>query len=75
MLSNNEKSIFIIAYFLGTSDRDIATGGDPGESKEAAYQAIAYMLDEFGFNHDQLLDAIKFIKELNIISQIVGKEI
>lgn len=75
MLSNNEKSIFIIAYFLGTSDRDIATGGDIGESKEAAYQAIAYMLDEFGFNHDQLLDAIKFIKELNIISQIVGKEI
>lgn len=72
--TDNEKSIFITAYFLGTVARDIALGMEENKANHGGMRAISLMLNEFGLEYVNKALIDKFTKEMNELSIIINKE-
>lgn len=74
MLTKDEKALFIMAYFLGTMDRDILSGTKRDIATRAGTKAMNYLLEEFGLSHEREEEAVDFVKELDQVSRILSKE-
>jgi len=74
MLSNREKALVIVAYYKGTGDNDTARGADPKVSNDISVECANKVLDELGIQIDFVEDYEDFMRELDVITQILTKE-
>lgn len=74
MLSNREKALVIVAYYKGTGDNDVARGADYKQSYSISAECSEKILDELGIQIDFEDDFDSFMRELDVITQILTKE-
>ena len=74
MLSNREKALVIVAYYKGTGDNDVARGAGTKQAYDISVECSEKILDELGIHIDFEEDFEAFMKELDVITQILTKE-
>ena len=74
MLTNKEKSLVIISYFLGEATRDIKENEHSDYAYNAAAMCSQKFLEEFGLKVPDHKEYNDFIKEFDEIAHILIKE-
>jgi hypothetical protein len=74
MLSNREKALVIVAYYKGTGDNDVARGAEQKQAYGISVECSEKILDELGITIDFETDFDDFMRELDVITQILTKE-
>lgn len=74
MLSSREKALVVVAYYKGTADNDVLKGTDSKHAYGISIECTEKILSELGLEITFEEDFEDFMRELDVITNILSKE-